>query len=95
MISPKFYSQISSCPYCQGWGLSKYSSLKTKDICKECNGRGVFLSQAGNIYVWDAPFFVDYKSRERIKILKISVVLIAVLCLTLMLIFLRNLLLKI
>jgi hypothetical protein len=81
MLSPKFYSQISVCSNCQGWGTKNFASHKDTDPCLECGGTGVFLSQPGYIYIWDAPTFVDYKSRRRALLFKIVAVILILTCL--------------
>ena len=72
MISSKFYSQTIVCPVCSGWGTEESLPTKSISVCKECLGQGVSVIQSDTIYVWNAPTFIDYKSRDRILILKIS-----------------------
>lgn len=84
MISPKFYSQITVCPTCSGWGVD----------CKDCLGQGVSVVQSENIYIWDAPTFVDYKSRTQVLIMKVTVGIIIVLFIIFIAAFVRFVLLK-
>jgi hypothetical protein len=71
MISPKFYSQILTCQNCEGWGFKENPPEKGVEVCPECEGKGVFLVQSENVYIWDAPTFIDYKSRMRANVVKI------------------------
>ena len=80
MISTKFYSTISVCSACKGWGTEKVPADNYKKLCPECSGEGIALFRSDNTFLWDAPFFIDYQSRMRIKITKL-VLLTAILIL--------------
>ena len=84
MISPKFYSQITVCPACSGWG----------DTCKECLGQGVSVVQSENIYIWDAPTYIDYGARTRVLIFKILAVVSVIFIVLMLIMFIRFVLLK-
>jgi hypothetical protein len=71
MISTKFYSQISVCNACKGWGTEKIPADNYKKLCPECSGEGLAIFRSDNTFLWDAPFFIDYRSRVRIKIAKL------------------------
>ena len=71
MLSTQFYSQLTTCPVCKGWGTEKVPPLKSGPPCKECGGLGVFLAQSEQTYVWGLPTFIDFKKRKQIRILKI------------------------
>jgi hypothetical protein len=94
MISPKFYSQTVKCPVCAGWGTTEFPSTNYKDLCRECVGRGVFVSQTENIYVWDAPTFIDYRSRTRAIVLKILAVFLLIAFLFFIFIVLKSMVVK-
>jgi len=71
VINSKFYSQISKCPNCKGWGNLNSDASQKGEICDKCNGKGVFLAWTDNIFFFGAPTFVDYKSRQKIMIFRI------------------------
>lgn len=94
MISPKFYSQITVCPVCSGWGTLESPPKGKTAVCKECYGQGVSVVQSESVYVWNAPSFVDYASRTRLSVLKISAALLVVLILIMFLFFVRYMLMQ-
>ena len=78
MLSPQFYSQIITCPLCKGWGTEKVPPKRGSLVCKECGGLGVFLAQSDQTFVWGMPAFIDFKIRNRVKVLKIVFLLFAI-----------------
>lgn len=94
MISPKFYSQITVCPACTGRGIKNIENLNYSDVCNECLGQGVSVVQSENIYIWDAPTFVDYKSRQRALIFKIIAVALIFIIFLLLILFVRSVVLN-
>ena len=75
MLSPQFYSQITSCPSCKGWGTDSVPPKKGSNSCKECGGLGIFLAQSEQTFIWGIPNFIDYKKRVIINILRIAIII--------------------
>jgi hypothetical protein len=90
MISHKFYSQIATCPACQGWGQTKSPPTKLGDACGECMGKGVTLLNSSELYIWDAPTFVDYKGRDKVLVLKIVALFLAMFIFLIFIVIIRN-----
>lgn len=89
MISSKFYSQITVCPVCSGWGTTDVPPKGQNTVCKECYGQGVSVTQSENIYIWNAPSFVDYNGRNRVLILKILAILFVAIIFIMFLLIIR------
>lgn len=66
MISTNFFSQLTICPVCQGYGEEKISAGKN-GVCKECGGIGVFFAQIEQTCIWGLPKYVNFKDRTKIK----------------------------
>lgn len=93
MISTKFYTQISVCQACRGWGTSEFPPINPGRVCAECSGEGVALFQSQKTYSWLAPAFIDYKSRSLIKYKKLFLIFSPFIVIILFLVFVRILLL--
>ena len=76
MLSPKFYSQISVCQACHGWGTAEVPSLSSKSVCTECAGEGIAIFQSQKTYSWGAKTFVNFRERSMLVYKKIFLILI-------------------
>jgi hypothetical protein len=95
VISPKFFSQIFTCKSCKGWGFLDSPPEKSVDVCKECDGKGVFLSQSEDVYVWDAPTFVNYKARIKLFIAKLFALIVVIASVIFIFILGKNIILQV
>jgi len=77
MISTNFYSQLTVCPVCQGYGEEKMGARKPMP-CKECGGVGVFFAQMEQTHIWSMPKFVDFVARNRIRLVKIILIILLI-----------------
>jgi|GEM_PF-6064356 len=75
MLSSQFYSQITTCPSCKGWGTNDVPP-KSEQSCKECGGLGIFLVQTDQTFIWGLPTFINFKRRTTIIFLRIIFVFI-------------------
>lgn len=89
MISPKFYSQISVCQACKGWGTNSQSGSHKLTVCRECSGEGIAVFQSQKTYSWTAPDFMDYKGRQLQQLKKLFLILSPILGIILFLTILR------
>lgn len=78
MLAPQFYSQLTVCPTCQGWGVEKTGKEQKKLPCKECGGIGIFLLQSEQTFIWGMPTFVNFDNRNKMQIVRIGVLVVCV-----------------
>lgn len=71
MLSPQFYSQLTICPACLGFGIDKNHAKNKIVSCEECGGLGVYYQQSDQTFIWGLPCFIDFRKREKIKVFKI------------------------
>lgn len=91
MLAPSFYSQLTVCEVCHGYGMESFPP-ENFIPCRECGGLGVFLTQIDKTFVWGLPSFIEMGRRKRIKIIKIIILTITLgLFLFLYFYFFRNL----
>jgi hypothetical protein len=68
--------RIKVCPECRGWGKL---ANKEDQPCDRCLGEGVYIQEGDKRKGFGMPFFVDFGSRQKAKIIKIlSIVFILI-----------------
>lgn len=84
MINSKFYAQTSRCPVCNGWGNVEKEGAEKREECTKCGGKGVFLAWTDNIFFFGAPTYVDFKVRNKVKTIKIVIIILSIMFLFLL-----------
>lgn len=59
--------QTTICPNCKGWG---FITKHHKKDCPNCKGKGVYFLDNNEKIGLGFPDFVDYGTREKIKLIR-------------------------
>jgi len=60
--------KIKVCASCHGWGIDSSGHM-----CSQCQGREVYASDEGQVFVFDIPMYIDYGLRKKISLIRSGV----------------------